>query len=414
MARLQLRCTECGRVFLEDPELLLCPRCSADTGHPSLYGVLEIEILDPPSRLPDSPASDPVTLEAFLPISDRSSLAPLAVGGTPLLPVPGLRKALAMPRLWLKDDTRNPSASTKDRASLLVAAKALEYGKATIATASTGNAATALSAVCASSGQQAVVFVPASAPPAKLTQMQSYGARIFAIEGSYDQAFDLCNEACRVFGWYNRNTAMNPFTTEGKKTAAMEIVTALDGKVPDVVLIPAGDGVISAGIAKGFAELEQWRLIARSPRILVVQPTGSSALVRALEGGAADIVPQNGAASVADSLVVEAPRNARWALKLIRASGGSGVVVSEEEILQAIPNLASLTGVFAEPAAAAALAGLKKALGCGLVMRDENCVLMITGSGLKDPAAARRTLPAVERVSPGADGLAQLQNTLHA
>jgi len=379
-----------------------------ESGHPSLYGVLEIEILDPPSRLPDSPAADPMTLEAFLPISDRASLAPLAVGGTPLLPVPGLRKALKMPRLWLKDDTRNPSASTKDRASLLVAAKALEYGKATIATASTGNAATALSAVCASSGQHAVVFVPASAPPAKLTQMQSYGARIIAVEGSYDAAFELCNAACREFGWYNRNTALNPFTTEGKKTAALEVAAQLGGKAPDILMIPAGDGVICTGIAKGFAELKAWGLISKCPRVLIVQPEGSSALVRALDAGAEDIHPQPGAASVADSLVVEAPRNSRWALKLIRGSVGGGITVSEEEILRSIPELASHTGVFAEPAAAAAFAGLKKALQAGLLSVEDSCVLMITGSGLKDPGSARKALPELEKIPPGEAGLEKL------
>jgi len=412
MARFQFRCVGCGRVFPEDPELMLCPDCSSSAASPSLRGVLEVEILDPPSRLPALPASSPAVLEAFLPIGRAELLSPLAVGGTPLLPVPGLRRALDMPRLLLKDDTRNPSGSTKDRASLLVAAKALEYGKTTIATASTGNAATALAAICAAGSQRAIVFVPADAPQAKLTQMQSYGARIFAVRGSYDEAFELCNEACRVFGFYNRNTALNPFTAEGKKTVALEIAAQLDGKTPDVVIVPAGDGVITAGIAKGFLEMRNWGLISTLPRMLIVQPEGSSALVRALERGAEDIEVQHGASSVADSLVVEAPRNAFWALRLIRATGGAGVRVSEEEILAAIPELAASTGVFAEPAAAASLAGLKKALEAGLISRSESCVMVVTGTGLKDPEAARRSLPPLEGIEPGPAGIEELSRSL--
>jgi len=404
MARFQFRCSVCGRVFPEDPELMLCPDCSLSATSPSLRGVLEVEILERPSRLPAPPASSPEVLEAFLPIGRADLPVPLAVGGTPLLPVPGLRKALDMPRLLLKDDTRNPSGSTKDRASLLVAAKALEYGKTTIATASTGNAATALAAICAAGSQRAIVFVPAGAPQAKLTQMQSYGARIFAVEGSYDEAFELCNEACRVFGWYNRNTALNPFTAEGKKTVALEIAAQLEGRVPDVVVVPAGDGVITAGIAKGFLELRDWGLISALPRMLIVQPEGSSALVRALERGAEDIELQAGASSVADSLVVEA--------RLIRATGGTGLRVSEEEILAAIPELAASTGVFAEPAAAASLAGLKKALESGLISRSESCVMVVTGTGLKDPAAARRSLPPLEGIKPGRAGIETLGRLL--
>lgn len=411
MARFKLRCTDCGREYSEDPELLLCPSCSESSSSSSLCGVLKVEILDRPTALPAASPTEPPLLMEFLPISEARYFSPLAPGGTPLLPVPGLRKALGMPRLYLKDDTRNPSGSTKDRASFLVAAKALEYDKEIIATASTGNAATALAAICASSGQKAIVFVPVSAPPAKLTQMQSYGARIFAVEGSYDQAFELCNEACREFGWYNRNTALNPFTTEGKKTAALEIATQLDGKIPDVIIVPAGDGVITAGLTKGFAELESWGLIRKAPRTLVVQPEGSSALVHALSKRATDIIPQPGAASVADSLVVEAPRNARWALKLIRESGGGGIAVSEEEILRAIPELATWTGVFAEPAAAAAFAGLQKALSLGIVRTEESCILMITGTGLKDPAAARRSLSAPERIAPELQALKKQLNS---
>jgi len=408
MASFLLRCTVCDARFEEDPDLLLCPSCSTHSVSSHLSGVLEIEITTPPETLPPPPGNDLETTRTFLPVTTECPFSPLSPGGTPLLELPSLRTALGMPKLFVKDDTRNPSGSTKDRASYLVAAKAFEYRRNTIATASTGNAATALAAICASTGQRAVVFVPASAPKAKLTQMQSYGARIFAVEGTYDQAFDLCNEACRRFGWYNRNTAMNPFTTEGKKTAALEIAAQLHGDTPETIIIPAGDGVITAGIAKGFVELFEWGLITRIPRILIVQPEGSDALVRALIDGTEDVIPRIGASSVADSLVVETPRNSRWALQLIRESNGTGLSVSDDEILRAIPELASLTGVFAEPAAAASFAGLKKALKSQLLDPAAPCVLMVTGTGLKDPSAARRALPDIPEIAPDIDALSTL------
>lgn len=312
-----------------------------------------------------------------------------------------------MQHLWLKDDSRNPSGSTKDRASFLVAAKAAEYGFETIATASTGNAATALAAVCAASGQRAVVLVPAGAPPAKLTQMLAYGAEVVPVDGSYDDAFELCMEACAEFGWYNRNTALNPFTLEGKKTLALEIARQLAPETPDAIIIPTGDGVILSGIAKGFADLLAWGLTDRVPRLIAVQPEGASSLVSALADGDNDVIPMPGAASIADSLVVEAPRNARLALRRIRESGGGGVTVSDEAIIGAIARLARLTGVFAEPAAAASLAGLEAALTASLVEKGERVVLLVTGTGLKDRDAATRAVTMPSAIPPDLDHLAE-------
>ena len=322
--------------------------------------------------------------------------------------VPELRRALGMDHLFLKDDTRNPSGPTKDRASYLVVAKAIEYGSNTVAAASTGNAATALAAVAASAGVRAVVFVPAGAPPAKLIQMLSYGAEVLPVAGSYDDAFELSLAACDRFGWTNRNTAFNPFTIEGKKTAALEIAAAMDPDAPDAVVVTAGDGVITAGLAKGFSDLEATGLIVRRPRLIVVQPQGTAAISTALRSGADEITPVPGAASIADSLTVEAPRNALLCLREVRASGGSGVIVNDEDILAAIPRLAGLTGVFAEPAAAAALAGLETALAEGLVDRDERVVLMITGSGLKDVAAAERAIEMPNPIEPSVEAIDEI------
>ena len=406
MARFTLVCNECGARYGEREVRYVCPSCAARqvAGGPT-RGVLRVEIEALPVHWPACRIHDPHALAAFLPIASPESIPSLAVGGTPLLAAPRLRHELAMPHLWVKDDTRNPSGSTKDRASLLVVAKALEYGLDTIVCASTGNAATALACVAAAAGLRAVVFVPAAAPPAKLVQMASYGATLVPIAGTYDEAFELSVAASERFGWYNRNTAYNPFTIEGKKTAALEIAADLAPEVPDVVVVPTGDGVIVAGIAKGFADLVRAGLVPRVPRLIAVQPEGSAAIVRALRDGAAAITPVDGAESVADSLVVGAPRNAIMALGDIRASGGTGAIVDDGAILAAIGRLAGTTGVFAEPAAAAALAGLAVALDEGMVSRDERVVLLVTGTGLKDVAAAARSARIPAPVSPDLDAV---------
>lgn len=409
MARFHFRCLECGEEYSEDPQRMVCSRCTAkqEPGG-AVRGVLEVVLKELPSRWPHFRLSDAEFLQVFLPIADESSLPPLPIGDTPLLDAQRLREELQLPRLFVKDDTRNPSGSTKDRASLLVVAKAIDYGCNTVATASTGNAASALAAVAAACGLRSVVLVPSTAPPAKLVQMQSYGAQVVPIEGTYDQAFDLCAAACNRFGWYNRSTALNPFTIEGKKTAALEIAASMLPDHPDAVLVPTGDGVILAGLAKGFRDLEAAGLISTRPRLIAVQPEGSSAIVRALRSGSNEAAFFADATSVADSLTVEKPRNAIGCLAEIRASRGGGVVVSDDAILAAIPRLAGSTGVFAEPAGAAALAGLEAALDEGLVDPDERIVLMVTGNGLKDVVAAARALTSPDPVAPTLEAISEI------
>ena len=403
MASFTFRCSECGARYGEREVRYVCPACAAaqQPGGPT-RGVLRVELATRPA-LPSGSLNDPATLASLLPIASGASLPPLPVGATPLLAVPGLRRHLGMSRLWVKDDTRNPSASTKDRASLLVVAKAVEYGYGTIACASTGNAATALACLAAAAGVRAVVFVPAAAPPAKLVQIAAYGATLVPVDGTYDQAFELCAQACERFGWYNRNTAFNPFTIEGKKTAGVEIAAQLHPERADVVIVPVGDGVIVSGVAKGFADV-----VDAPPRLLAVQPEGSGAIARALISGVEAIEPLAAAASVADSLVVNAPRNAAMALACIRVSGGSGILVPDAEIVTAITRLARTCGVFAEPAGAAALAGLVAALELGLVARDERVVLLVTGSGLKDISTAKAAVTLPRPVAPDLDAVAAL------
>ncbi len=347
----------------------------------------------------------------LLPIAGRASLPPLPVGGTPLLTAPRLRAALEMPALWIKDDGRNPSASFKDRASAVAVARAQAEGRAIVATASTGNAAAALAGQAAAAGQATVIFVPKSAPPAKIAQLLVYGSTVLAVEGSYDDAFDLCTEACLEFGWYNRSTGYNPYMTEGKKTVSYEIALQLGEQssdatqaarhlaTPDAVFVSVGDGCIIGGVHKGFKDLLALGWIERMPRIYGVQSALSPALYNAWRSGAELPAPVH-ATTRADSISVDAPRDAVKALAAVRSTGGAYLLVEDAAILQAMLPLARLGGVFAEPAGATAFAGLLHARDAGLVQAGESIVVINTGSGLKDVRAAMEVTGEVRIIAP--------------
>jgi threonine synthase len=345
---------------------------------------------------------------ALLPIARRRSLPPLAVGNTPLTHARRLGKAIGLPQLYLKDDGRNPSASLKDRASAIAVARAQEQGRTMVATASTGNAAAALAGQSAAAGQANVIFVPRSAPQAKIAQLLVYGSTVLAIDGSYDEAFDLCVEACASFGWYNRNTGYNPYMTEGKKTVAYEIAEQLvllqrmgasGFAAPDAVFVSVGDGCIIGGVHKGFRDLLALGWIEKMPRIFGVQSTGSPALYQAWRDGAEIPAPVQ-ATTRADSISVNAPRDPVKALNAVRQTGGAFVPVDDDAIMQAMLPLARLGAVFAEPAGATAYAGLLQAYCDGLIDPSETIVVINTGNGLKDVPAAIAATGGVTVIRP--------------
>lgn len=323
----------------------------------------------------------------LLPIQGPESLPPLLVGGTPLTAA----TALGMPRLFVKEDNRNPTASFKDRASAVAIAVARDLHEPLITGASTGNAASSLAGLCASVGLQTVIFVPATAPEAKVAQLLVYGATVLLVDGTYDDAFELSLEATRRFGWYNRNTGYNPVCLEGKKTVSLEIWEDLGFRAPDAVLVSVGDGCIIGGIGKGFLDLQRMGLIEKLPRLYGVQAEGSSVLAKAFASG--HVVPEPQASTCADSICVGEPRVAAQALARVRESEGRFVVVSDAEIQAAQIRLARKTGVFGEPAGAAALAGLPPLLESGELRPDETVVAVVTGHGLKD---IRGAMAAVE------------------
>ena len=417
---LGLKCTICGAEYGADEVEYVCPKHGDDGILDVVYDYDLIAQRISTEQLADNPTRSIWRYLSLLPVEPETARLMAqgtvlgSVGWTPLYPAPRLAADLGLKHLWVKDDGRQPTASFKDRASAIAVVKTRELGYETVTTASTGNAAAALAGLCAAVEQPNVIFVPRTAPEAKVAQLLAYGSTVLLVDGSYDQAFDLCLEAARAFGWYNRNTAYNPYMSEGKKTAAYEVCEQLSvgagfprpsvpGSVvgaeiaplqaPDVILIPVGDGCIIGGIHEGLRDLMALGWIDRMPRLIGVQAMGSSPLVAAWEQGLQgwEMEPVE-AHSVADSIVAGLPRDRIKALRAVRETGGAFLRVSDEEILDAIPVLAQDCGVFAEPAAAAAYAGLVEAVSRGLVVPTDRVVVLSTGSGLKDVASVMKAV----------------------
>lgn len=386
-----------------------CFRCGTDQGAafsgyvcPACGGNLEVRYSWPKGRGTwwiDESRKDVFRYRALLPVSRLELASPLRVGLTPLYAAPRLGAAAGLKNLLLKDDGQNPSASFKDRAGAVALVRAREVGAKVLCGASTGNAGSSMACLAASVGMPCVIFVPEKAPAAKIAQLLIFGAKVLAVQGSYDDAFDLCMEVCAQRGWFNRNTGHNPFTREGKKTAAFEIYEQL-GKLPDWVVVSTGDGNILSGIWKGFRDLKDAGIVAKLPKMLCAQSAESQAISAAVWGlqqagktkpdwKAVDIAPV-AATTVADSISVDIPRDGLAAVRAVIESGGAAVAVPDAEILAAIPEIARGAGVFAEPAASCAWAALKKAAQTGIVKPDETVVCMCTGNGLKDVANARK------------------------
>jgi threonine synthase len=388
---LHLKCLICGKTYKPDEVDYVCP----DHGN---EGILDVEydydLIGRRLSQGDLYHSTDTTVwryKALLPIAPEAKVPPLTVGGTPLYRAARLAAELGLNHLWIKDDGRLPTASFKDRASAIAVVKAQERQAQMIAVASTGNAAAALSGLCASVKQPNIIFVPESAPQAKIAQLLVFGSTVVLVKGSYDDAFELCLQASQAYGWYNRNTGYNPYMTEGKKTVSYEICEQLGWQAPSRIFVSVGDGCIIGGIHKGLKDLLALGWIERMPKLMGVQAEGSAYLYQAWQNGE-DILtkPPIQAQTVADSISAGLPRDRIKALAAVTESDGAFLTVSDDEILAAIPALARGCGVFAEPAGAAAYAGLLKAISQGLVTADERIVVINTGNGLKDVAGAMK------------------------
>lgn len=396
-----LKCLVCGKEYQPGEVQYVCPDHGDDGIVDVQYDYDLISQRISPQQLRENQDYTIWRYKPLLPVAPDAEVPPLAVGWTPLYETPRLAHSLGLKHVWVKDDGRQPTASFKDRASALAVVKAQEQGAEIITTASTGNAAAALSGLCASVGQPNVIFVPASAPQAKIAQLLTFGSTVMLVQGTYDDAFELCLQAAAEYGWYNRNTGYNPYMSEGKKTASYEICEQLDWEAPDAIFVSVGDGCIIGGLHKGLVDLKELGWIDRMPRLYGVQAAGSDWLARAWEedpGGQADLLarPPIKAETIADSISAGLPRDRIKAMRAVRDTGGAYIRVDDDEILAAIPALARGSGVFAEPAGAAAYAGLVRAVDEGLVDAGERIVVLNTGSGLKDVASAMKAVALVK------------------
>jgi len=410
MTRFHYICSTCGRRYARDEVRYLCPDCGRDyaPGMP-LVGVLTVRFDYAAIRKKFEKRNPDWSLFSAV---EEKFFPPYPVGHTPFFRSAALGAALGFADLWIKNDGQNPSGSLKDRASFLVVAEAARLGEPTVVTASTGNAASALAAVCAAAGERAVIFVPETAPRAKLAQMLCHGACVVPVRGSYDDAFRLSLEFTARHGGLNRNTAYHPLTIEGKKTVGLEIIAQNDWRVPDAIVVPVGDGVILGGVAKAFADLKAAGLIRRVPRLVCVQAQRSAAIHHYLQTGRY----RNAArpTTVADSISVSIPANAHLARAAIVESGGFSLTVTDQEIMQAQRLLAERSGIFAEPAAAAPVAALKKLRISGQLGRKEQIVLLITGHGLKDVDAAMKNIRIPAAIEPTSAGVERIAGRLAA
>ncbi len=394
----KLKCLLCGSEYNPDEVTYTCPKCGNDGILEVIYDYEEIKKHFSKESLQSNKDYSMWRYLPLLPVNDPSKIGPLKVGWTPLYEAKRIREDLGIPHLWIKDDGRNPTASLKDRASAIAVVKAQELGKKVVTCASTGNAASSLAGASASVGLKNYIFVPRTAPKAKIAQLLVFGATVLAVKGSYDEAFDLSIKATEKFGWYNRNTAFNPYMVEGKKTVALEIIEQMDFEVPDYVFVSVGDGCIISGVAKGYKDMLSLGFINKMPKLVAVQAEGCKPIVDAVNGdGSVKFVKPD---TIADSIAVGIPRNRVMAVRDVKESGGFGVAVSDEEILSAIKYLGSTQGIFAEPAGATGFAGMLKALKEGRISKNDKIVVIVTGNGLKDVESAQKAGGAPIEIEP--------------
>ncbi len=377
------KCTRCGKTYEAVPDLTVC-ECGGILDIEYDYGYIKTRLTK--EALAGRGERSMWRYKELLPVEESTAPTPLRVGWSPLYEESQLAEQLGLKRLWVKDDGQNPTASLKDRASAMAVAKALEAGADVIACSSTGNAASSLAGNAAAAGLKTYIFVPSRAPKGKVAQLMTFGATVVSVQGSYEETFELSKAAIEKWGWYNRNAAINPYLSEGKKTVALEIMEQLDWQVPDYIAISVGDGCTIAGLWKGLKDLHAIGFIDRLPRLISAQAEGCCPLNRAIETGEPWRPMEEN--TLADSIAVGVPRNADKALNAIRESNGLTVNVSDAEIMAAQKLLGRTCGVFGEPAGVTGTAGVKKLCEAGVIGRNDTVVSVVTGNGLKDVANA--------------------------
>lgn len=392
------KCVKCGREYPAAPGLTTCA-CGGILD--IVYDYAAIRRHFSPKSLADCRDYSMWRYRPLLPVEEESVPPPLRVGWSPLYKADRLARALGLDTLYLKDDGQNPTSSLKDRASALAVVKAREAGADTIACSSTGNAASSLAGNAAAAGFKTYIFVPERAPKGKVAQLMIFGANVISVKGNYEETFKMSAQAIEKYGWYNRNAAINPYLSEGKKTVALEIAEQLNWEMPDYLAISVGDGCTIAGVWKGFKDLYAIGFIHKLPRLISAQSYGCYPINRAIqENKPWEPMEEN---TIADSISVGVPRNADKALAAIRESNGLAVCVTDEEILAAQRLLGRTCGVFGEPAGVTGAAALKKACEQGLIEKDATVVSVVTGNGLKDVANAIKSAGEPLHIEPDLD-----------
>ena len=375
-----LRCRACGTEAGDGP-VFVCARCFGPLEPVyDLDGIrerLSREIID---------ARDATVWRwaELLPITELPTTG-LRVGQSPLTEAPRLAARIGLDKLWVKDDSRNPSLSFKDRPVSIAAARAKAWGFHTLACASTGNLSAAVAAAAAAHGLRAVVFVPADLEPAKIAQARALGATVVRVDGPYDDVNRLCLELSdELEGWAVLNVNLRPFYAEGSKTISYEIAQQLGWRAPDALVAPLASGSMYTKLKRGFDELTEVDLLEEAQvRFFGGQATGCGPIASAFEAGTDVVRPVEKPDTIVRSLSIGSPADGGYAIRQARDSGAAILGVPDEATVDSIRLLAQTTGILTETAGGVTLAALRRAIDEGHIARDEETVLVITGNGLK-------------------------------
>ncbi|HOA82731.1 MAG TPA: threonine synthase [Thermodesulfovibrio thiophilus] len=374
-----LRCRECGREYPVEP-IYVCEFCFGPLE--AVYDYTRIKKVLSKRTIEKRPK----TLwryKELLPI-DGEPVVGLNSGFTPLVKADNLAKYLGVKELYIKDDTvGHPTLSFKDRVVAVALTKALEFGFDTVACASTGNLAHAVSAHGAKAGLKRFIFIPATLEHSKIVASIVYEPNLVAVDGNYDDVNRLCSEIANRYKWAFVNINIRPFYAEGSKTIGFEIVEQLGWEAPDSIVIPCASGSLLTKVWKALKEFKELGILKNlETKIYGAQATGCNPISAAFKQGT-DVIRPVKPNTIAKSLAIGNPADGYYALQAFKESGGSIEDVSDEEIIEAIQLLAKTEGIFTETAGGVTLASYIKLLKTGKIDKKDRTVLCITGNGLK-------------------------------
>jgi len=405
-----IRCSKCGREYSIDDNPIMC--INRDLGRLDFfydYGRVG-RVLDR-DEISRRPMSGVWRYAELMPV--EAKYAPrLVEGGTPVIHAKNLGGELGFRSLYLKDETRNPTASFKDRAMALGVAKAFEMQKNDVVIASSGNAASSLAAYAASLGLRCTAFVPENVSEGKTAQLLLFGARVIRVrqvEEGKDPTVEMMMKTVEELGWYPCPSfgPFNPYQVEGPKTITYETIEQLNWKPPDVILVPTGSGCLLTGLWKGLQDLKQLGIIDSYPKLVPVQPEGNKPLIRAIRENKRfeEIEPEKWPHSIASGLLDPYPWDGDAALEAVRRTNGTGIAVSDDEITEAVKLLARKEGIFAEPSGAVGVAAAAKMKEEGIIDASDDVVILVTGSGLKESEKITKLYQKTPVIEPTVDQL---------